>query len=132
MNGFEPRIRVYCCLWCNFPVAGLAGDMQTAYSPNVKVNLLSCLGEIQVDDFLRDFEEGNDGICLIGCKEDKCHNETGSRRARMRTEYAKHLVEGMGISKERIAVYSLTVSEMTRSAAIIEEVKERTKKLGPI
>ena len=132
MDGFEPRITVYCCLWCNFPMAGLAGDTQTMYSPNVKLNVLSCLGEVQVDDFLRELEEGNDGVCLIGCKEDKCRSETGSGRARKRAEYAKHLIEEMGISKERIAVYNLPMSEMAKSAAIIEEIKESTRKLGPM
>lgn len=113
-------------------MAGLSGDIQTMYSPNIRTNVLSCLGKVEVADLLKALEEGNDGVFLIGCQEDKCQNENGSMRARQRAEYVKRLMDEMGISKERIAVYSLPASEMAKSKTIIEEIRERTKKLGPI
>lgn len=34
---FEPNILAFCCRWCSYALADLAGSMRIQYPPNVKI-----------------------------------------------------------------------------------------------
>ena len=65
-NGFEPEILAFCCNFCAYAAADLAGASRMQYPPNVKVVLLPCTGKLDVLYALRAFENGADGIMVAG------------------------------------------------------------------
>lgn len=65
-NNFEPQILAFCCNFCAYAAADLAGASRIQYPPSVKVVLLPCTGKLDVLYALRAFENGADGIMVAG------------------------------------------------------------------
>ncbi len=65
-NGFEPQLLAFCCNFCAYAAADLAGSSRIQYPSNVKVVLLPCTGKLDVLYALRAFESGADGILVAG------------------------------------------------------------------
>ena len=68
-KGFEPNIVAFCCHYCAFAAADLAGVMRLQYPHNVKIIRIPCTGKIDVIYLMRAFERGADGVFVAGCLE---------------------------------------------------------------
>jgi coenzyme F420-reducing hydrogenase delta subunit len=66
MSQFEPEIVAFCCHFCAYTAADLAGSMRINYPPNVKIVKLQCTGKVDILYFLRAFQEGADGVYVAG------------------------------------------------------------------
>lgn len=62
----EPRIVAFCCRYCAYVAADLAGSMRLAYPAAVKVFELPCTGRLDVMNVLRAIEDGADGVIVAG------------------------------------------------------------------
>ncbi len=82
MSNFEPKIVAYCCDFCAFAAADLAGAMRLQYSPNVRIIRLPCTGKVDAIVIMKAFEEGADGVFVAGCLEGQCHYLEGNLRAK--------------------------------------------------
>jgi len=63
---FEPEIIGFCCHYCAYAAADLAGAMRLSYPVNVKVVELPCSGRMDVQHILHAFEHGADGVFVAG------------------------------------------------------------------
>ncbi|MEW6751488.1 MAG: hydrogenase iron-sulfur subunit [Candidatus Latescibacterota bacterium] len=132
MEAFEPKIVAFCCHYCAYSAADLAGSMRLQYPPNVRVVRLLCTGKADPIFFLKAFEGGADGVFVAGCMEGDCHFLEGNLRARKRVHYAKGLLEEAGISGERLEMFNMSAGEGTKFAAAVKEMTERVRRLGPL
>ena len=66
MTEFEPQVLAFCCHYCAYAAADLAGSMRLSYPPNVKIVRLPCSGKLDVLYILRAFELGADGVFVAG------------------------------------------------------------------
>ena len=105
--------------------------MRLDYPANIKVVLIPCTGKVDLLHILSAFETGVDGVYVAGCLEGECHFLTGNLRAKKRVMYAKGLLEEVGISGERVAMYNLSAAEGARFAQIAREMTDRIRDLGP-
>ena len=65
-QSFEPEIVAFCCHYCAYAAADLAGSMRLKYPTSVKVIELPCSGKLDVLYVLHAFEEGADGVLVAG------------------------------------------------------------------
>lgn len=65
-NGFHPQIVAFCCHYCAYAAADLAGSMRLEYPSSVKVIELPCSGKLDVLYVLKAFEDGADGVMVAG------------------------------------------------------------------
>ena len=65
-NNFEPEIVAFCCHYCAYAAADLAGSMRLEYPQSIKVIELPCTGKLDVLYVLRSFEDGADGVMVAG------------------------------------------------------------------
>jgi len=65
-DGFEPNIIAFCCHYCAYAAADLAGSMRLEYPTAVKIVELPCTGKLDVLYVLRAFEDGADGVLVAG------------------------------------------------------------------
>ena len=65
-DNFEPTIVGFCCQYCAYSAADLAGSMRLQYAPNVRVIRLLCTGRVDVIHILKAFEGGADGAFVAG------------------------------------------------------------------
>jgi len=131
MDTFEPQIVAFCCKYCAYAAADLAGSMRLSYPPNVKVIQIPCTGSVDIIHLLRAIEDGADGVYVAGCLEGECHFLTGNLRARKKLEYVKRTLTELGIEPERVEMFNLSSAMGTRFAEIAEEMTQRIRKLGP-
>ncbi len=131
MSEWTPKIVAFCCYYCAYSAADLAGSMRLQYPPNIRVVELPCTGKVDVGVLLAALEAGADGVYVAGCLEGDCHFLKGNFRAKQRVAYAKRLLEEIGLEPERLEMYNLSGSMGPRFAEIAQEMTERITKLGP-
>ena len=132
MSDFEPKIVAFCCNFCAFAAADLAGAMRLQYSPGVRIIRLPCTGKVDALHLMKALEDGADGVFIAGCLEGQCHYLEGNLRAKKRVTYVKRLLTEAGIEPERIEMYNLSSAMGGQFAQIVEEMTERITKLGPV
>jgi coenzyme F420-reducing hydrogenase delta subunit len=126
----EPLILAFCCHYCAYAAADLAGSMRLQYPANVRVLRLPCTGKIEVNYLLAAFERGVDGVIVAGCLEGGCHFLEGNLRARRRVERARKLLAEIGLEPERLEMFNLSSAEGPRFAEIVNIMGQRLTKLG--
>jgi F420-non-reducing hydrogenase iron-sulfur subunit len=131
MSDFEPKIVAYCCNFCAFAAADLAGAMRVQYPPNVRIIRLPCTGKVDALHLMKSFEDGADGVFVAGCMEGECHFMEGNLRAKKRVTYVKRLLEEVGINPDRVEMFNLSSAMGGRFAEIVEEMTKRIKEIGP-
>ena len=132
MSDFEPKIVAYCCNFCAFAAADLAGAMRIQYPPSVRIILLPCTGKVDAIVLTKAFEDGADGVFVAGCMEGECHFMEGNLRAKKKVTYVKRLLEEVGTNPQRVEMFNLSSAMGGRFAEIVEEMTQRIKEIGPI
>ena len=66
MREFEPKVAAFCCEFCAYTAADLAGSMRLEYPPNVRIIKLMCTGKIDTLHLLKAFESGIDAAFVAG------------------------------------------------------------------
>ena len=125
------EVVAFCCFYCAYAAADLAGVMRLSYPPNVKVILLPCTGGVDPLYILRAFEAGADGVFVAGCLEGQCHYQVGNLQAKSRVRYLKRLLDEAGIGGERLEMFNLSSAQGPRFAEVAREMTERITALGP-
>lgn len=126
----KPVLVAFCCHYCAYAAADLAGTMRLQYPDSVRILRLPCTGKIEVNYLLAAFERGVDGVIVAGCLEGGCHYQEGNLRARRRVERAKQMLREIGLEPERVEMFNLSSAEGTRFATIVAEMNERIARLG--
>jgi coenzyme F420-reducing hydrogenase delta subunit len=126
----EPLILAFCCHYCAYAAADLAGSMRLQYPGNVRVLRLPCTGKLEVNYILTAFERGVDGVIVAGCLEGGCHYLEGNLRARRRVERTRQILAEIGLEPDRLEMFNLSSAEGPRFAEIVTTMVQRIKRLG--
>jgi F420-non-reducing hydrogenase iron-sulfur subunit len=127
----RPVILAFCCHYCAYAAADMAGSMRLQYPSNVRVLRFPCTGKIEENYILAAFERGVDGVLVAGCLEGGCHFLEGNLRARKRVERVKSILEEIGFESQRLEMFNLSSAEGPRFAQIVKEMSDRIEPLGP-
>jgi F420-non-reducing hydrogenase iron-sulfur subunit len=130
-NKFEPVIVAYCCNWCSYAGADLAGTSRFEYPTNVRIIRVMCTGRIDPIFVLEALRDGADGVIVAGCHPGDCHYQKGNFMMEKRFAHIKKAVETIGIEPERVKLEWISASEGGKFAALIRETTEQIKQLGP-
>jgi len=131
MKNFEPEIIAFCCHYCAYTAADMAGSKRISYPPNVKIIRVPCTGKVDAIHIMTAFKNGADGVYVAGCLEGDCHFINGNIRAAHRVEYVKKLLEEIGISGERLEMINLSAGMGERFAETARAFTEKIRELGP-
>jgi F420-non-reducing hydrogenase iron-sulfur subunit len=130
-SNFQPQITVFMCIYCAYMAADTAGALRIKYPANVKLVKLPCTGKTDVRYLLEAFEQGADGVCVVGCPIGNCHHVHGNVRGRARVEYAKALLDQIGLGGKRLEMYFVSGGMGNTFANAIREMAESVKDMGP-
>jgi F420-non-reducing hydrogenase iron-sulfur subunit len=128
---FEPQIIAFCCNYCSYAAADLAGSIRMNYPANIKIVLVPCSGRVDPIHLIHALEQGADGVFIAGCLEGDCHFETGNFKAKKRVAYVRRLLDEMGIEPDRVQMFNIAASDAPKFAEVARAVTERIKELGP-
>lgn len=128
---FKPLIVAFCCNWCSYAGADLAGTSRLNYPANVKIIRVPCSCRVNTNFIIRAFQKGADGVVIAGCHPGDCHYSTGNYYTRRRFSVFINLLEYMGIEKERFKIDWISAAEASKFATVMNEVLENVHRLGP-
>ena len=97
VKTFKPKIVAFCCNWCSYAGADLAGTNRLNYPADVKIIRVPCSCRVNPMFILRAFQRGADGVILCGCHPGDCHYTSGNYYARRRLETLKEFLPIIGI-----------------------------------
>jgi coenzyme F420-reducing hydrogenase delta subunit len=131
--NFTPDIRVFSCHYTSQQSCAEGGtELQKLNFPeNVKLNRVPCTGKLQIVTLLKAFEDGADGVYVVGCPTDTCHNLKGSQRAAKRVEAVKIAMGELGVEAERVEMYHMERGLHPEFVDAAKEMNERIMKMGP-
>lgn len=130
-EAFKPKILAFCCHYCAYSSADLAGSMRIQYPPNVRIIRTPCTGRLEAKYFMKALENGADGVLIAGCLEGGCHFIEGNLCAKRRVKYVRELLAEIGLDKERLRMVNVSAAMGRPLADIIIDMTETVRKLGP-
>ena len=131
-EGFQPNILVFCCNWCSYAGADLAGVSRFQYPPNIRIIRVMCSGRVDPSFVLKALKNGVDGVLVSGCHIGDCHYITGNEYTKERFEKLHNiLIKQLGVNPKRVRLEWVSASEGKRFAEVITEFTNQIKELGP-
>jgi F420-non-reducing hydrogenase iron-sulfur subunit len=96
------QIVAFCCRYCAYAAADLAGVLRLNYPPDIRIVQIPCTGRLDTLEVLHTLEHGADAVMVAGCLEGDCHFQRGNIEARARVNRIKQLITEIGIESERV------------------------------
>ena len=131
-DTFEPKIIGFCCNWCSYAGADLAGISRIQYPPNLRMIRVMCSGSIDPIYILDAFKRGADGVFIGGCHPGDCHYQSGNYKTRRKISLVKILLSQLGVVPERVRLEWVSAAEGRRFAQVVTDFTNEIKELGPI
>ncbi len=132
-EDFEPIIVAFCCNWCSYAGADLAGVSRFQYPPNIRVIRVMCSGRVDPSFVLKSLNNGADGVIVTGCHIGDCHYISGNEYTKDRFERLfSIIISQLGVNEKRVRLEWISASEGKRFAEVITEFTNTIKKLGPL
>jgi len=128
---FQPDIVAFCCNFCAYAAADLAGSRRMQYPANVRIVHVPCTGKLEMEQILSAFEHGVDGVLIAGCLEGGCHFLEGNLRARKRSDHLRQVLDEIGVGAERLRMVNLSAAMAPTFVQRVNEIVSTVKKLGP-
>ncbi|OGP73842.1 MAG: methyl-viologen-reducing hydrogenase subunit delta [Deltaproteobacteria bacterium RBG_16_49_23] len=130
-DAFEPLIVSFCCNWCSYAGADLAGVSRLQYPPNIRIVRVMCSGMVHPNMVMDAFTKGADGVLICGCHPGDCHYEEGNLRAEKRAEAITLMLEDFGLEEARFRLEWVSASEGPKFAQVARDFTKKIKELGP-
>jgi F420-non-reducing hydrogenase iron-sulfur subunit len=128
---YEPLIIGFCCNWCSYAGADLAGVSRLQYPPNMRIVRVMCSGMVHPNLVIDALTKGADGVIICGCHIGDCHYLEGNLKAESRKDAIELLLEDFGLEPERFRLEWVSASEGPRFAEVMRNMTETVRALGP-
>jgi len=128
--SFEPEILAFCCNWCSYAGADLAGVSRFQYPPNVRIIRVMCSSRVEPAFILEALKDGTDGVLIAGCHIGDCHYIEGNKYAEKRINNTKKALASLGLDG-RVRLEWISASEGLRFSEVIKEFTEQIRTMGP-
>jgi F420-non-reducing hydrogenase iron-sulfur subunit len=130
MSEFEPKILTFCCNWCSYAGADMAGVSRMQYPPTTRILRVMCSSRIEPNFIIEALRDGFDGVLVTGCHIGDCHYIEGNKQTQRRIEKLMPVLETLGLA-ERVRLEWVSASESPRFRELMEEFTSHIKTLGP-
>ena len=132
MSDFHPKIIVYCCNWCSYAGADLAGVSRLQMTPYFRVVRTMCSGRIEPEFVLSAFRKGAAGVLITGCHPGDCHYMSGNYKALRRYHMVRLLLRELGIDERRFKLEWISAGEGGKFQHVINDFVKQVTELGPV
>jgi len=131
MAEFNPTILAFCCNWCSYAGADLAGVGRLQMPPNIHVIRVMCSASVKPEYVLKAISGGVDGVLVLGCHIGDCHYMTGNHRTAKRMPLVQKVLKEVGIDERRLKLDWVSASEGEKFQKVVTEFVGEIKNLGP-
>ena len=130
VKEYKPLIVAFCCNWCSYAGADLAGNNRADYPAEVKIIRVPCSCRVNPMFVLKAFQRGADGVILCGCHPGDCHYTSGNYFTRRRMAMLFSLLDFFGIERERTRVEWVSAAEGAKFSAVMNDFVKTVSELG--
>jgi F420-non-reducing hydrogenase iron-sulfur subunit len=130
-EAFTPKIILFCCNWCAYAGADLAGVSRMQIKPHFRVIRTLCSARVDPEFILHAFKRGADGVMVLGCHPGDCHYIGGNYRTRRRMALLRMMLQQFGLNKDRFRLEWVSAAEGEKFAHVVNEFIDRIIELGP-
>ena len=128
---FEPKIIIFCCNWCSYAGADLAGINRYQIKPHFRVIRTMCSARVDPEWIMEAFRLGADGVMVAGCHPGDCHYIGGNYRTRRRVAMLRSLLTQFGLDPGRLHLDWISAGEAEKFAKTVNGFVEHVIELGP-
>ena len=128
---YEPKIIAFLCSWCSYTGADLAGTARYKYPHNLRAIRVPCSGRVSPELVMKAFDQGADGVIVLGCHIGECHYDSGNHRTAKRLPVFYKMMEFVGLEPQRVCLDWVSASEGERFSHVVTEFVEKVRDLGP-
>lgn len=133
----EPIIIVFSCWECAYASTDFVGQLGLTrqdmhYPHNVRILPIQCTGNLSAKMIQKTFSLGADGIIVLGCNEDLCHYETGSKFSSIRINLLKTILKSTGIDPRRLEKEFIYTANSNKFVSITKKMVDTIKKMGKL
>ena len=127
----EDKIMGFCCNWCSYAGADLAGTSRFEYPTNLRVVRVMCSGRVDRDFVLEAFRRGA-GMVLVGACHlpYDCHYIDGNFKMKSRMESLTKILTKLGLNPERFRVEYISAAEGVKFAEVIRDMTAKMEEIG--
>ena len=129
-DTFDPLIIGFCCNWCSYAGADLAGVSRIQYPPSLRIVRVMCSGMVHPNLVIDALTKGADGVLVCGCHPGDCHYQEGNLRAEKRADAIRLMLEDFGLEPERFRLEWVSAAEGPRFAQVVGDFTEQVRLLG--
>ena len=130
-DDFEPLIIAFCCNWCSYTGADLAGTSRLQYPPNIRIIRVMCSSMVHPNLIIDALTNGADGVLMCGCHIGDCHYIDGNEKTKSRAEAIELMLEDYGLEPERFRLEWVSASEGPKFQQTMIEMIESVRSVGP-
>ena len=130
VKEFKPLIVAFCCNWCSYAGADLAGSSRLSYPADVKIIRVPCSCRVNPLFIRRACQRGADGVILCGCHPGDCHYTSGNYYARRRMTLLFSMLDYLGVDRRRVRVEWVSAAEGARFANVMNDFAATIHELG--
>jgi len=128
---FTPRILAFCCNWCSYTGADLAGTSRIQMPPTLRIIRVMCSSRVDPLFIVKAYLRGADGVLIAGCHPGDCHYNKGNYFARRRIALMKKVLEEVGLDTDRVMLSWISASEGQKYADVTCDFTEKITEMGP-
>lgn len=127
MSEYIPKL---VCFSCKFGWGYLFGDKISAEVKNLIPVI--CSGKVDTTHIMEAFQNGADGVLILGCPDGECHFQNGNYQARKRIMLLRKTLREFGIEPERLMLKLNIDPEGKKIPEYINEMGLQIRELGPL
>jgi len=124
-NGLDPEIVAFCCSNSAPAVAEFKGDI------DLKIVDMPCTGRVDNLFLMKAFEDGADGVVVVGCEPGQCYYSAGNINAEKRVRRMRNWLEGVGLDADRVRMVHLPDDGAGPFKQAAQELAAEIRGLGP-
>ena len=131
-GGAERKIVGFFCRECAYAAADATGNARVSLPPTIRSVLVPCTGRVSPLHLLKALADGADGVYVAGCLVGQCHSREGNLYALDRIEFARALLESVGVEPERVQMFTMSAADSPKFVAAARKMHETISNLPPL
>jgi coenzyme F420-reducing hydrogenase delta subunit len=128
----ERKIVGFFCRECAYAAADATGNARVSLPPTIRSVLVPCTGRVSPLHLLKALAEGADGVYVAGCLVGQCHYREGNLHAIDRIEFARALLQSVGVEPERVQMFTMSAADSPRFVQAARKMHETISNLPPL
>ncbi|MHC4160719.1 MAG: hydrogenase iron-sulfur subunit [Planctomycetota bacterium] len=123
-----PRVVAFCCNWCSYAGADLAGVSRLQMPAEFHVIRVMCSARVEPEWVIKALADGIDGVMVLGCHLGDCHYISGNHRAAKRFAILGEILAAAGVDRDRVFLDWVSASEGGKFQQTVTDFVERLRR----